>query len=100
MRMTVKRIRKRLLNAIRHFEKYAEFEEGAEFEEVDMGTVRLSTLIWAYNATFSITDKRVKKWKCRICGNLYSGVIKPVEYSTMPYTHWCDLDLVSADDTI
>jgi len=90
IRMTVKQIREILLNSIKIAKDSLRERPDNEFLKG-----RLATLVDIYNMTFNNWDKRVKKWRCKICGREEEGVLKPLFKSwNTPYWHECEFEEV------
>lgn len=95
--MTVHKIRRHLRQRIDEEEKTLEYLREVVGDEndcvIETQKAVIRTLVDAYNDTFMITDKRNKRWKCKICGNEFIGVIKPrYVRNTIPYDHECDFE--------
>ena len=52
------------------------------------------TLVDVYNQSFKVSDKRMKRWKCKICGHEEWGVIQPAKLWPIPETHKCEFVVV------
>lgn len=87
--MNLNKYRKLLLERIRITEKNVR-----EFPENERLKGMLEAYIDAFNLSFDFSDKRRKWWKCKICGRLKSGVIKPYCDWFKPYDHECEFVVV------
>jgi len=100
-RMTVEMIRERLLRTIKGLENLCEeLSDDRDVSEkvLEELRIRLQTLIYAYNLTFRSMDKRVKRWKCKICGQVAEGVLKPMWKVHYPQEHWCEFEPIKRDE--
>ena len=89
VRMTVGEVRRNILRLIEATKELLEkYPDDSEFK------ARLEAPIDAYNVTFRSYDKRVKTWKCKICGREFRGVLKPIKSWFKPYQHDCELEEV------